>query len=142
MERITDLEELKNRLVEMMSKGIEVDQGVYRKMDPIDYYELTNIEPKYLYRVLNKAIELTPHERSVIVSYATKCNSHIKMPKEAFLERILKEKLNIKGIDVTDDMKLEAVQYMEENDIPLAYLNYVAYIRRVVNTLVVDMKRD
>ena len=49
MERITNFEELKNRLVEMISKGIEVEEGVYRKMDSMDYYDITDIEPKKLY---------------------------------------------------------------------------------------------
>ena len=31
--------DLKNRLIDMITKGIEIDSGIYRPMDTIDYYE-------------------------------------------------------------------------------------------------------
>ena len=143
MERITNFEELKNRLVEMISKGIEVEEGVYRKMDPMDYYDITEIEPKKLYQTLKENISLTPHERSVIISYAAKCNSiATALPKDMFVKRIMDEKLIIKGVEISPEMKEEAVSFMENNDIPFAYYNYVSYIRRVVDQLVTDVKRD
>ncbi len=143
MERITNFEELKNRLVEMISKGIEVEEGVYRKMDPMDYYDITEIEPKKLYQTLKENISLTPHERSVIISYAAKCNSiATALPKDVFVKRIMDEKLIIKGVEISPEMKEEAVSFMENNDIPFAYYNYVSYIRRVVDQLVTDVKRD
>ena len=143
MERITNFEELKNRLVEMISKGIEVEEGVYRKMDPMDYYDITEIEPKKLYQTLKENISLTPHERSVIISYAAKCNSiATALPKDVFVKRIMDEKLIIKGVEISPEMKEEAVSFMENNGIPFAYYNYVSYIRRVVDQLVTDVKRD
>ena len=114
MERITNFEELKNRLVEMISKGIEVEEGVYRKMDPMDYYGITDIEPKKLYQTLKENISLTPHERSVIISYAAKCNSiATALPKDVFVKRIMDEKLIIKGVEISPEMKEEAVSFME-----------------------------
>lgn len=142
MNRITDMTQLKNRLVEMITKGVEED-GCYRKMDPMDYYEITDIEPKDLYKVLKEGTVLTPHERSVIVTYASKCKSiAVKIPKDMFIERIMKEILVIKEIEVTDEIKLEAINFMEMNNIPFAYNNYIAYIRRVVEQILIEAKRD
>lgn len=143
MERLTDLEELKNRLVEMITKGIEVEPGVFRKMDAMDYYDITDIPPKNLYSILKDNVSLTPHERRVIVDYAAKCSvTAFALPKEKFIERVMNEKIIIKGIEVTDEMKEEAILFMEENNIPLAYNNYLAYIRRVINQIDATIKRD
>lgn len=143
MDRLTDYEILKKRLVEMMSKGVEVDSGIYRKMDPIDYYALTNIEPRNLYKTLKRFVNFTPHERSVIIAYAAKIESTSpRLPKDKFLLRVYSEKLIIKGIEVSDEIKNEAINFMEENSIPYTYMNYNAYIRRIIEQMAIDSKRD
>lgn len=68
MEKITDMVELKNRLLEMLERGIEVDNGEYRKMDFLDYYELTDINPKNIYQEISACVSLTRFNSSYVVS--------------------------------------------------------------------------
>ena len=143
MERLTDYEELKNRLIEMITSGIEEEPGVFRKMDEMDYYSITDIPPKNLYATLKENVQMTPHERRVIVDYVAKCNiKTVDLSKEKLFEKVMKEKVIIKGIEVTPELKEEAINFLEENNIPFAYANYIAYIRRVVNQIDASMKRD
>ena len=143
MERLTNYEELKNRLVEMISNGIEEEPGVFRKMDEMDYYSITDIEPKLLYATLKQNVEMTPHERSVIVTYATKCSvKAFALSKEKLVERVMKEKIIIKDIEISDELKEEAIKFLEKNNIPFAYVNYLAYIRRIANQIAASMNRD
>lgn len=143
MERLTDYEELKNRLIEMITKGIEEEPGVFRKMDEMDYYSITDIPPKKLYERLKESVQMTPHERRVIVDYAAKCSvKAFALPKEKLVERVMKEKVIIKGIEITPELKEEAINFLEENNIPFAYANYIAYVRRVVNQMAASMERD
>ena len=143
MNSILDMTVLKNRLVEMLENGIEMDNGEVRKIEPMDYFEITDIDPKKLYNVLKENTIMSPHERRVIISFISKYNSLVvKLPKDKFVEKIMKERLVIKGIEITQEMKEEAISFMEMYNIPWAYYNYISYMRRVVEQLVVDMKRD
>lgn len=143
MNRVTNMADLKNRLVEMLTNGIEVEPGEYRKMEIIDYFEITDIDPKKLYSALKEGTTITPHERRIIVPFISKYESlAVRLPKDKFVEKIMKEKLIIKGIEVTDEMKEEAIDFMITYNIPLAYYNYISYIRRVIDQLTIDIKRD
>ena len=61
--------DLKNRLIDMITKGIEIDSGIYRPMDTIDYYETTDIQIKNIYEVLKEKVNFTLHERRIIVGF-------------------------------------------------------------------------
>ncbi len=143
MERITDMVELKNRLLEMLEKGIEVDSGEYRKMDFLDYYELTDINPRDIYKTLSSSVKLTPHERQVFVTFSKRTLVlGPTLSKEQLENLVKKENIVIKGQVITDEMKEEAIRYIEENNMPFKHGVYYACIRRMANQLVEEMKRD
>lgn len=143
MEKIRDLEELKNRLVEMLVNGVEVDANKFRKMDLIDYFEMTDIDPKNISKVLSAEITLTPSERRIIGSFGGKYSyAGDSLSKEQLERKIANEKVTIKGIEITDDIKSEEINFLEESGISFSYLNYQAYIRRVADMLSSEMKRD
>ena len=143
MEKITDMVELKTRLLEMLENGIEVDNGEYRKMDFLDYYELTDINPRSIYQEISSCVSLTPHERQVLVTFAKRSSSlGANLSKEQLENLVKNEKLVIKGQVITDEIKQEAIRYLEENNLPFRYIVYQTYIRRVANQMAEEMKRD
>lgn len=141
MQKISDLNVVKNLLIDMYDNGIE-ENGVVRKMDILDYYAICDIDIRKLNIVLREAgIAKNNHENSVINQLAIKYGGII-LSREDFLKRILSEKQSISGIEITNDIKFEAVAYFEENGIPFTYINYQYYIKRLVASLLQEESRS
>ena len=131
MQKISDLNVVKNLLIDMYENGIE-ENGVVRKMDILDYYTISDVDIRKLNNTLREAgIVRNSHESSVINQIAIKYGG-IVLSEEDFFKRIQNEKLNIAGIEITDEIKIEVMNYFKENNIPLVYKNYQYYIRRLV----------
>lgn len=132
MQRIKDLNLVKNVLCEMIDHGIETEDGNIRKADIIDYYEICDINIRDLViHLRDNGVNLTQHERSSIRAFAIKFGG-VTLSREDFFKRLQSEKLNIGGIEITDEIKMEVINYFEENNIPFVYMNYQYYIRRLV----------
>lgn len=141
MQKISDLNVVKNLLIDMYVNGIEENDTV-RKMDILDYYAISDIDIRKLNIVLREAgIPKSKHESVVINEIAIKYGGII-LSREDFLKRILSEKQSISGIEITDDIKFEAVAYFEENSIPFTYINYQYYIKRLVASLLQEESRS
>ena len=105
---------------EILEKEFKVDARGYRPqevdkfLDMVirDYTEYANIIKK-----LEKDIKNLMEDNS-------------KLKQE--IRRLQSEKLNIGGIEITDEIKMEVINYFEENNIPFVYMNYQYYIRRLV----------
>ena len=141
MQKISDLNVVKNLLIDMYDNGIE-ENGVVRKMDILDYYAICDIDIRKLNIVLREAgIPRNNHENSVINQLAIKYGS-IFLSEEDFFKRIQNEKLSISGIEITDEIKMEVMNYFKENNIPLVYKNYHYYIRRLVANILQEESRS
>ena len=141
MQKISDLNVVKNLLINMYDNGIE-ENGVVRKMDILDYYAICDIDIRKLNIVLRESgIAKNNHENSVINQLAIKYGG-IVLSEEDFLKRILSEKQSISGIEITNDIKFEAVAYFEGNGIPFTYINYQYYIKRLVASLLQEESRS
>ena len=140
MQKISDLNVVKNLLIDMYDNGIE-ENGVVRKMDILDYYAICDIDIRKLNIVLREAgIPKNNHENSVINQLAIKYGG-IVLSEEDFFKRIQNEKLSISGIEITDEIKIEVMNYFKENNIPLVYKNYQYYIRRLVANILQEESR-
>ena len=141
MQKISDLNVVKNLLIDMYDNGIE-ENGVVRKMDILDYYAICDIDFRILNIVLREAgIPKNNHENSVINQLAIKYGG-IVLSEEDFFKRIQNEKLSISGIEITDEIKMEVMNYFKENNIPLVYKNYHYYIRRLVANILQEESRS
>ncbi len=141
MHKITDLNVVKNLLIDMYDNGIE-ENGVVRKMDILDYYAISDIDIRKLNISLREAgIAKNNHESSVINQLAIKYGG-IVLSEEDFFKRIQSEKLSIAGIEITDEIKIEVMNYFKENNIPLVYKNYHYYIRRLVANILQEESRS
>ena len=141
MQKISDLNVVKNLLIDMYVNGIEENDTV-RKMDILDYYAISDIDIRKLNIVLREAgIPKNNHENSVINQLAIKYGG-IVLSEEDFFKRIQNEKLSISGIEITDEIKMEVMNYFKENNIPLVYKNYHYYIRRLVANILQEESRS
>ena len=114
MQKISDLNVVKNLLIDMYDNGIE-ENGVVRKMDILDYYAICDIDIRKLNIVLREAgIPKNNHENSVINQLAIKYGG-IVLSEEDFFKRIQNEKLSISGIEIPDEIKMEVMNYFKEN---------------------------
>ena len=140
MQKISDLNVVKNLLVEMYDNGIAENDTV-RKMDILDYYAISDLDIRKLNIALREnGIPKSKHESSVINQLALKYGGII-LSKEDFLKRILGEKQTVSGIEITDDIKFETVNYFAENNIPFTYINYQYYIKRLVTSILQEESR-
>ncbi len=144
MEKVTNLVELKNRLFQMIYKGVEEEPGIFRPMDLVDYYELTNISIKDVLTILNKNVGLTVNEKNWLIAFRKKALSAglVEYSKDEFIKKHCKDKLNYKGLEITDEMKQQAILYMENNSIPFMYMTYYCVLKRIATKMLADMKRD
>ena len=141
MQKISDLNVVKNLLVEMHDNGI-LENDIIRKMDILDYYAISDIDIRKLNIALREnGIAKSKHESAVINQLAMKYGGII-LSREDFLKRILGEKQSVNGIEITDEIKFETVAYFEENSIPFTYINYQYYIKRLVASLLQEESRS
>ena len=134
--------DLKNRLIDMITKGIEIDSGIYRPMDTIDYYETTDIQIKNIYEVLKGKVNFTLHERRIIVGFVKKYDSfRTTIDKEKFINDFYNNTVVIKGVTATNEMKKEKILFLLKNNIPLTYISYYDYLKRIINTLLQEKQR-
>ena len=141
MKKISDLNVVKNLLVEMHDNGI-LENDIIRKMDILDYYAISDIDIRKLNIALREnGIAKSKHESAVINQLAMKYGGII-LSREDFLKRILGEKQSVNGIEITDEIKFETVAYFEENSIPFTYINYQYYIKRLVASLLQEESRS
>ena len=142
MGKITDMALLKECLMDMIINGIKMENGEYRRMDPIDYFLVTSISPQDIYYALkNAGLTLTKREICQLYVFVNKYANLVTMlpdelmPKDIILERIFKEKIIINNELVTNEVKEATLAFMRENEIPLAYVNYYLCLRRLVNSM-------
>lgn len=47
----------------------------------------------------------------------------------------------IKGVTATNEMKKETILFLLKNNIPLTYISYYDYLKRIINTLLQEKQR-
>ncbi len=135
MEKITDMALLKECLLKMLTEGVEMDSGEYRKMDIIDYFLITNILPRDLFSVLKAAgVNINREEKNILLRIVRKYSIiTLDLPEDLFMKKVFGEKVIINNELVTDDLKNATITYMRENEIPLAYVNYCLCLKRIMD---------
>ena len=134
MEKITDMALLKECLLKMLTEGIQMENGEYRRADVIDYFLITNILPRDLFNAFKAAgIRINREEKNILLRIVRKYSiTSLEIPEDLFMKKVFGEKIIINNELVTDDLKNATITYMRENEIPLAYVNYSLCLKRVI----------
>lgn len=126
------LNEIKDGIV----NGIELDDETKRPFDIIDYYMITNIPFDKLSNFFTKDSyknNLSKREFVLVRRFISKCNNSAILKER----EILKEKytLLVNGIEyqVTENDKMEVIDYMNKNNIPLYMIFYRTVLKRYLS---------
>ena len=116
----TDIDYILNTIYESIRLGIE-DDGVKRPFNILDYYNLTQIEPKNLSQMVDLK-KYTSFEVKTIRGFL----ASIGKPSN---EREIGElNITINGIKITEEMKEEAIKRLKERNIPVHAKSYLAIL--------------
>lgn len=147
----------KNRTkVNFASKAEELDKiidGIMygiegRKFDLLDYYLITNCN----FSTMNEVFELTDHDKEEKLAlrkfFAENCKAipdmygyQDKNNPYIFNKKILMgEKLIICGYEITEEDKLEAIDFIRDNNLPNYKKLYSIKIRRIAKEKISDQK--
>ena len=139
MNKITDMFLLKSILLEIAREG--------RKFDILDYYDLTDVPIWNILLVLEKKANLTSSERMELRKiikvnqkiYASSPPGYLHYGNfERFKASRFSEYMSVGGIEITDEMKDQALNYLLEKGYPILVSTYRAVIIKMVN----QMKED
>ncbi|MEG0977480.1 MAG: hypothetical protein RSF02_02880 [Bacilli bacterium] len=130
---------LKNALISSIKNGV-LEDGEVRSFDVLDYYKLTDIKLEEVFDYLKEKVDFTRDEVYVLKSFVQKFSLPVgrHLNVENFIASCLEETDIIGGIEITNDTRLEAFDYLIINRIPINQKTYMTYLRRSV----LEMKKQ
>ena len=137
--------ETAKKIVNLIQTGIEDENGYIRKFDILDYYQNINIAPKTLYD--NTVDELgfycSSKEIKDFNSFVIRSLSDKRVTVENIMD--VKHMMIIDGEmrEITDEEKLNVIQYLVSNKIRLTDDVYAIALKRYLEgTLDLNMKSE
>ena len=123
-------EEILNRDIKTLPQIKELlNKIINDELDPVEYYETTKINPNQFFgfaREYKLASAL-----GKVFDFVTKIDSYAQ---NINVEFELENKLVINSIEVPQEIKEEAINYLKKIDAPLTSINYNTMIRRLIKS--------
>ena len=140
---------LAETIINKIKYGI-IENGIKRKFDLLDYYQITDIDPSSLLNILmSKRI----NNWFTFLNFVKK-HSYSLMLTEKRIEKILNEKevINVEfdesgnmipnsGYEITKEDKLAVINYLKENNIPLLEEIYYDGLKRYLNNTLISEEK-
>ena len=123
-------EEILNREIKTLPKIKElVDKIINDEIDPVEYFEITKMNPNQFFGFI-KEYKLAC-SIGKIFSFVTKIDLNAQ---NINIDFELENKLVINSVEISREMKEEAINYLKKIEAPLTSINYNTMIKRLIKS--------